>query len=243
MKQPKQIQCEVRTLQTNEIRVTKAADGTRTLTGLIPYNFQSADLGGWKEMIAPGTFAGALDPKADVLCLRDHKVALLMGRTKSKTLALTDSTEGLCFACKLPNTTQATDLAESVDRGDLDANSFGFICKEDKWTSDASGNILRTLIAVDLVEISPCSFPAYPSSQVDVRTMPIEIRSMIEKRSDAKDTPPTNAAGCACLCAQCVADACNICSADDCLDDECACQEQRVWKANTEIHLRLAEAE
>jgi HK97 family phage prohead protease len=242
MKQPKQIQCEVRTLQTNELRVTKATDGSRTLNGLVPYNSLSADLGGWNEIIAPGAFAGAFNSKADVLCLRDHDAKQLLGRTKSKTLSLTDSPEGLRFACKLPNTTQATDLAESVDRGDLDANSFGFITKEDKWTADASGIVLRTLIAVDLVEVSPCSFPAYPSSQVDVRTMPIEIRSMIEKRSEP-EVAQTNAAGCACLCSQCVADACGICSADDCLDDECACQEQRAWKANTEIRLKLALAD
>lgn len=146
-----------------ELRVSTEVNGDRNLQGLIPYNSRSVDLGGFTEEIAPGAFAEALQAGADVLCLRDHKQELLLGRTRARTFALSASAEGLRWKVKLPNTTYAQDLAESVGRGDLDTNSFGFICAQDgdKW-SGTRGNSVRTLTKVELLEISPCSFAAYP---------------------------------------------------------------------------------
>jgi hypothetical protein len=77
------------TLPNTELRVVTAADGTRTVSGLIPYNAKSVDLGGFTELIAPGAFAAAILPDADVLALRDHNSSALLGRTKSGTLSLT----------------------------------------------------------------------------------------------------------------------------------------------------------
>jgi hypothetical protein len=226
MKQPKSGEREIRTLKTTEFRIATAEDGSRTLSGLIPYNSPSCDLGGFTELIAPSAFAGAVAAGADVLCLRDHDVSILLGRTKSKTLSLTDSPEGLRFTCKLPRTTQATDLAASVDRGDLDANSFGFVTLEDKWLADAAGSVVRTLISVELFEISPCSFPAYPSSQVSVRSCPVELRSKLNKR-DASDE------SCGCDCTQCAAGDCGICSDGDCDDEYCSCPQSKEQRSKT----------
>jgi HK97 family phage prohead protease len=194
-------------------------------------------MGGWSEMIAPGAFSGALQATSDVLCLRDHNSSFLMGRTKSKTLSLTDSTDGLRYTCNLPKTSQAADLAESIDRGDLDATSFGFVTLDDQWAADESGNVLRTLTSVELHEVSPCSFPAYPASQVSLRTCPIEIRSKIEKR-DSNDA-------CECDCSQCVGGDCGICSNDDCEDPNCsdACKDSRSIRnadANRRLKIRIA---
>ena len=231
MKQPNRGEREIRTLKTTEFRISTDDDGSRTLSGLIPYNSPSYDLGGFTELIAPSAFANALAPGADVLCLRDHDVSILLGRTKSKTLSLTDSDEGLRFTCKLPKTTQASDLAESVDRGDLDANSFGFQTLDDKWLADAAGNVVRTLLSVELFEISPCSFPAYPSSAISVRslpaTMPVEIRSTLEKRADAVDS-------CQCDCTQCAGGDCGICSEADCDDEYCSCPQSKEERSQIE---------
>jgi hypothetical protein len=246
IKQPKAGEREFRTLPTTEFRIATAEDGTRTLSGLVPYNSPSCDLGGFTELIAPSAFAGAFKAGADVLCLRDHIPANLLGRTKSKTLALTDSPEGLRFACKLPKTTQATDLAESVDRGDLDANSFGFCTIEDKWLCDAAGNVVRTLVAVDLYEISPCSFPAYPASQVSVRSAPTEIRTRLESglatRAKRDVATPDNEQ-CGCACAGCAGGDCGLCSDADCDEEYCSCAESRSTRsadANRMLNIRLA---
>ncbi len=170
-----------------ELRSTTNADGTRSLSGLIPYNSRSVDLGGFTEEIAPGAFADALQANSDVLCLRDHKQELLLGRTRSKTLALTDSAEGLRWKVTLPKTSHAEDLVQSVERGDLDANSFGFICPSggDKWTG-SRGSSVRTLTKVELLEISPCSFAAYPASTAALRSCPPDLRSGIHLKSEKR---------------------------------------------------------
>lgn len=228
MSKPNKSEREVRTLKTTELRVNTDSDGTRTLSGMIPYNSPSFDLGGFTEIIAPSAFANALEPNADVLCLRDHDVSILLGRTKSKTLTLTNSDEGLRFTCKLPKTTQATDLAESVDRGDLDANSFGFSTIDDKWMADAAGNVVRTLLSVELFEISPCSFPAYPASQVSVRSCPVELRSKL------KSDDPSNDLTCQCDCTQCAGGDCGICSDADCDDEYCSCPQSKEDRSQVE---------
>jgi uncharacterized protein len=215
---------EVRTVQANELRITRADDGSKMLSALIPYNSDSVDLGGFTETIAPGAFKAALGADADVLCLRDHDSSILLGRTKSKTLSLEDSPNGLRYKCKLPNTTQASDLAESVDRGDLDATSFGFQTISDTWLEDkATGTVRRTLNEVELFEVSPCSFPAYPSSSVSFRSCPLELRSRLTtKRGDDNDDGTDME--CECECSQCAGGDCGICSNEACDDEACRCQ-------------------
>lgn len=162
-----------------EMRVAVADDGSKSISGLIPYNSLSVDLGGYKEIIAPSAFADAVSGNADVLALRDHTSTMLLGRTKSRTLTLEDTPDGLRYTIKLPNTSAANDLAESISRGDLDSTSFGFICIDDTWTVTES-DVIRTLRQVELLEVSPCSFPAYPDSSVSLRSAPREVRSLIE---------------------------------------------------------------
>src|SRR5665213_3392642 len=110
---------EIRYSAAKELRVQTASDGTRTISGMIPYNSRSCDIGGFVEIISPGAFSSALVPGADVLCLRDHDQKLLMGRSTSSTLVLADSSAGLTFRCILPKTQSAIDLVASIDRKDI----------------------------------------------------------------------------------------------------------------------------
>jgi HK97 family phage prohead protease len=234
---------EQRAYHSTELRASTSADGTRIVSGIIPYGSLSDDLGGFREVISPGAFESALTPGADVCAFRDHDSSILLGRTKSKTLQLTDSPQGLRFICKLPATTQAADLAESIDRGDLDSNSFGFRVNKggDKWTTDASGNVLRTLNSVELLEISPCSMPAYSASSVSIRTAPSEIRSKlatIEKRDDMDDEQ--NSMACQCQCPECLAGDCADCSDPDCDDPNCNDDDDEFNSVRCAMEMQLA---
>ena len=144
----------------------------RTIFGTIPYNKRSVDLGGFVEQIAPGAFDGALQPGADVRCIYNHGTSDVLGRTSSGTLALSSDTTGLHFRCSLPNTQVANDVAELVRRKDVSAVSFGFRKIEDDWSKDADGQRVRTLRKVNLYEISPTSFPAYPDASAALRSCP-----------------------------------------------------------------------
>ena len=53
------------------------------------------------------------------------------GHTKDLTRG---DTTGLDYDIDLPNNTWGNDVRESVQRGDVDSSSFGFICQEDKWS-------------------------------------------------------------------------------------------------------------
>lgn len=175
-------------------------DGSRTISGYaIVYNSPSQDLGGFIELVAPGAVTDSLRNSPDVLCLRDHDVSILLGRTISKTLTLTDDTTGLRFSCRLPDTSQASDLAASIDRGDLSGVSFGFVTEEDKWAAGKDGNVVRTLRKITLFEISPCSFPAYSASSV--RSCPPELRSQLRSRKNDDEDEDD----CDCDCDACLA--------------------------------------
>jgi HK97 family phage prohead protease len=204
---------ELRYLPAKELRVQTSPEG-RTLSGYaLTYNSRSKELEGFTEVIAPGAVTESLANNPDVLCLRGHDPNLLMGRTTSKTLILTDDAVGLRFLCKLPDTSEAASLAASVERGDLDGVSFGFRTIEDKWTSDEAGNVIRTLLKIDLLEVSPTSFAAYPAATVSVRGCPPELRSLLHKRS-LDD-------GCDCDCEECQDGDCEDCSDPDCDDPNC----------------------
>jgi hypothetical protein len=172
---------ELRYLPIHELRVATGDDGVRTVSGYAAlFLSRSVDFGGWYEMISPAAFATTLQDNPDVLALRDHDASILLGRTKSGTLKLSEDTVGLKFECTLPDTTQARDLAESMSRGDIDSCSFGFSTDNDVWTEDGEGCTVRTLIAVTLYEISIVSFPAYPDTSASLRSCPVEVRSRIE---------------------------------------------------------------
>jgi HK97 family phage prohead protease len=233
-------QREIRTVAATELRVATREDGSKVVSGYaITYNSQSVDLGGFTEIVAPGALTRTLKDNPDVLCLRDHKSELLLGRTIAETLTLDDQPTGLHFICTLPNTSAGNDLAESLSRGDISGCSFGFSVANDTWTDDAQGNIIRTLLDIDLYEISITSFPAYPATSAALRTAPREIWTRLEQRDDAE----TDAA-CLCECLECVDGNCDDCSDADCTDEQCSCdmRSQRL-KQHLELRLHLMEME
>jgi HK97 family phage prohead protease len=212
-------------------------------------------MGGWFEMVAPTAFTRTLDENPDVLCLYSHDTSLVLGRTSSGTLTISTDAKGLKFECILPKTTAAADLIVLVERGDVSGCSFGFVCVADVWSEDSTGRYIRTLLDVDLYEITATALPAYDDTSLSLRSAPIEMRSKIkaiEKRN----------VGCQCTCDTCVdsdGEDCANCTNDDCDDLNCgecrskptpapvvapvadaaADEEAREWKANIEIRLKL----
>lgn len=218
---------EFRYLSTHDVRAEVAEGDERRLCGVIPYGQQSADLGGFVEVIAPGAFSKSLD--GDIVALRDHDPKLLLGRTKSGTLKFSDEADGLHYTIDLPSTTQANDLLESVRRGDLDSTSFGFFTLRDDWNNSPDGTV-RTLLDVQLFEVSPCSFPAYPTSSVSTRSLfpdgAVEPPAA-EHRDDNE---------CTCDCPECIEGNCAACSDSPCDCEGCDCAAYR----NTALRLGIA---
>lgn len=196
-----------------ELRVQQTGD-TRTAVGLLPYN-SVTDMGGWLEVIRPGAFASALTPDADILALRDHTASLLLGRTKSGTLRLTDTSQGLRFEIDLPNSPTGDDVAEALRRQDISGCSFLFVDNQPTWEETQDGRLLRSLVSVSIGEISVCSWPAYEDSEATLRSVPAHLRSKLKERR-------SNENGCDCTCSECRDGNCDECEMDDCEDFECA---------------------
>ncbi|WP_235206708.1 HK97 family phage prohead protease [Paenibacillus tyrfis] len=174
---------ETRYLKAEQLEVRSGAEGeeTRTVTGyVVRFNQRSSLIWGeFYEKVAKGAFARSLQENT-IKALWDHKSNFVLGSTKNQTLRLWEDTIGLRFELDLPNNTWGNDAYESIRRGDVDGVSFGFNVRKDAWTFLSEDDVYeRTLVDVNLFEVSPTPFPAYPDSEVNQRSieaMPIESR-------------------------------------------------------------------
>lgn len=124
---------------------------------------------GFWEQIDSAAFDRALSEEQDVRLLVGHDHAQLLARTASGTLDLSKDKRGLLAEADLPDTTLGRDTAVLLDRGDLSAMSFGFYVKADKWEEQDDGTELRTILDVDLLEVSIVTFPAYAQTDAAMR--------------------------------------------------------------------------
>ncbi len=131
------------------------------------FNQWSEILGMFKERIRAGAFKKTIK-EADIRALFNHNADFVLGRNKAGTLDLAEDSEGLHFRVKPPDAHWANDLMESIKRGDIDQASFGFTAIQDEWDHKAEP-MERELIEVRLYDVSPVTFPAYPTTSVAAR--------------------------------------------------------------------------
>lgn len=195
---------EIRSIKARELRVERSADGQQQyLCGYAAtFNTLSEDLGYFRERIVPGAFARALSEKQDVRHLKNHDPNMVLGRTKAGTTELSEDANGLRFRTLMPDTSYAKDLVTSVERGDIDECSFGFMAVRTNWIDepdpdDPMGKAqrsIRELHDVDLFDVSTVTYPAYPGTSAAMARslfpdgIPLEVRSRVQaaKRAQGK---------------------------------------------------------
>jgi len=129
--------------------------------------------GSFIERIAPGAFRESIARKDDVRALINHDSNLILARTVSGTLFLREDQHGLYVEINPPKTSYAQDLLESARRGDVSQMSFGFTVPPggEQWERGQNGRPdIRTLLKVNLFDVSAVTFPAYPDTNVAVRS-------------------------------------------------------------------------
>lgn len=134
----------------------------------------SEDLGGFREKIAPGAFSNSI-ASDNVYALWQHRSEFPIGSTDTQTLALNEDTRGLAVEIKLPATTWGQDAYEGVRSRLVKHFSFGFVVLRDAWDYSDPSMPIRTLEEVQLVEVSPVTFPAYPQTTAGVRAIVAEM--------------------------------------------------------------------
>ncbi|GAA3708461.1 HK97 family phage prohead protease [Sphingomonas cynarae] len=153
-----------------ELRAAAKQGETRTASGYAALFGNKTSIGGyWTEEIRAGAFTQSLREN-DVVAIICHDLGRVVGRTGAGTLTLREDAKGLAFENPLPDTTDGRDLAVSLDRGDIPGMSFGFVTRKQEWDETVDPPH-RTVIEADLYEITYTPVPAYPDTEVGLRSL------------------------------------------------------------------------
>jgi hypothetical protein len=165
------------------LELRKTTDGKQTLAGYaVLWEKKSLPIyGSFREQVRKGAFGQALKEN-NIRALWNHNSDLVLGSTKAGTMRVSEDEKGLRFEIDLPDTQAGRDAGVSVSRGDVDGMSFGFNVRKQEWDESDPKNVLRTLIEVDLKEISPTPFPAYPQTKVGIRSVEDDFAELSEAR-------------------------------------------------------------
>ena len=128
-------------------------------------------IGEYRERIMPGCFDRAIR-EDDVRGLFNHDANCVLGRTSAGTMSLSLDKTGLLYDINPPDTTIGRDVVESIRRGDLTGSSFAFIPTEIRWTELTESDdtiLIREIMAAQLFDVGPVTYPAYESSTTGVR--------------------------------------------------------------------------
>lgn len=152
------------------------------------FNTEAEGWPGYFEQIDPHAFDGETD--GDVRALLDHQTHIVLGRTKAGTLQLKIDEVGLWGRLTInPNDREALDAYERVKRGDVDQCSFGFDIISEEYVNGEDGSLHCTLKKVKLYEVSVCTFPFYPDTEIEARKKDAEYtkkRQLEHRRAAVK---------------------------------------------------------
>lgn len=130
-----------------------------------PYVLFEEDGIQYKEVIDPHAFDEC--DMSDVVFRIDHEGAVY-ARSSAGTLKVSVDEHGLADEADLSRTENARRLYEDIKAGNYPKQSFAFTVREDSYDKDQH---LRTIKKVKkLFDVSPVSFPANPTTELDVAT-------------------------------------------------------------------------
>ena len=135
----------------------------------IRFNEETELWDGVFEEVAPEAVDDSLKNN-DIRCLFNHDTRIVLGRTGNGTLELKKDSIGVFGRVKInPNDKQALDIYARIERGDINACSFGFNIINEEIQNRDDGTVKFILKKIDLKEVSPVTFPAYPTTSISAR--------------------------------------------------------------------------
>lgn len=179
--------CERRMLDLAELRLESDGEA-RTIRGYAAvFDSLSSPLMGFREVIRKGAFKKTIKD-GDIRALWNHDPNYVLGRKSARTLRLDEDEKGLHSRIFPPDTQWARDLMHSIERGDVSQMSFGFRVVKDNWLpAGQDGLPVRELLSVQLFDVSPVTFPAYPQTEVHVRALMDAVLWKMEQGPLAKE--------------------------------------------------------
>lgn len=166
-------------------------DGKLIIEGyFIKYDVETEIWNGYFEKIERNAVEQAIR-NADVRVLFNHDTSLVLGRTGNGTAKLHSDDIGLFAVVEInPNDPAAVGIYERIKRGDITGCSFGFYINSQEETLRSDGSYLSVITEMELLEISPCTFPAYPQTEIAARANDFERfkkRSFERKKQELKE--------------------------------------------------------
>lgn len=177
---------EIRTCPVGDLRV-EARGVSRVIRGYaIVFNKLSENLLFFREQIDPAAVDRTLKEKIDLRALVDHDPARILGRLTAGTLRVEKDGHGLQVEIDPPETTSGQDIVESIRRRDVTGMSFAFRTLKDLW-DETTEPPTRTVLDMEVREISVVTFPAYPQTEVALRA----LQAVQAGRAPRPDRPRT----------------------------------------------------
>ncbi len=115
----------------------------------------------------------------------NHDDNHLLGTSEAGTLRLEIDGTGLRYDVDLPDTSSGRDVRELAKRGDVRFSSFAFRTIDDEWDLTPEGFPMRTLLAVQLVDVAPVNNPAYRDTSTGLRSLAEHLHLDLAQVRDA----------------------------------------------------------
>ena len=142
------------------------------------------------ESIAAGAFDNSLKDN-DIRCLFNHRTDLVLGRLSAGTLELKVDEHGLFGSVRInQNDDEAMNVYQRVKRGDITGCSFGFDPVQEEQTNREDGTVKFDVKEANTMEVSICTFPAYPQTEIEARKADITkmtTRQLNKKKNILKE--------------------------------------------------------
>ena len=180
----------------NETRTISAADTelrfdeaeNRIVGYAAVFNNLSQPIAGqFRERILPGAFRN-VSGEEDIISAVNHDDAKILGRRSAGNLELTVTKRGLRYSITPPDTTYVRDLVENIKAGNVAGSSFEFRghSNGEAWVQAADGEPIRELRAIDVFEVGPVTRPAYPQTDVALRSLEAWRSEQVEETEEAQ---------------------------------------------------------
>ena len=150
----------------------RAEGGTTRLRATFPYGAEAEIAPGRFERIAPRAFAARIASGEDIHLLAGHSYDRPLASRSAGTLKIEDTPEALTLEATLEaGTSWARDFLAAHASGLIRGLSPGFRVPQGGEQIERRGaDVLRTITAADLFEVSTVTRPAYTQAQVEARS-------------------------------------------------------------------------
>lgn len=150
---------------------------------------------GFMEEIKPGAFDRALREKDhDIMALWSHDPSKPLASREGGSLDLSVDEKGLSFGMTVDQSLSWGKDAVASVRGKLAREmSMGFNVRGEEWNKRVDGKLVRTLTDIDLWEVSPVVFAAYPNTEVEARSALESYKQFLAKDERALSEAKTKA--------------------------------------------------